>query len=454
MVKKSILILCALVSFLGVKAQTQFADKILAVVGNKIILQSEIGARYLGDKRESSGMDLPESEKCGYLRDMIAEKVMVEQAARDSILVGKEEIESALDTRISNLLQYEFGGNTAAMEKATGKNLYQIKEEYREIIQDQMISTRMRDEVIKNVAITPKEVEDYYKNIPEDRRTNIPATVEVGEIVLKPTVNPEVETYTYEKVADIRKQIVEDGKSFAVMAQLYSEDAGKETGGEMSLNRKSNTIDSRFIAATFKLQPGEISPVFRSSFGYHIVQMVSRNGDDANIRYIVVIPQYTSGDINKALGVLDSAYNLLTSGKLTFNDALAKVGNDDNSKNSGGMVMDSRTGSTILSLDEIGSEDLALAVTELKVGEYSKPMKYTDPIYGGVKCRILYIKSKTEPHQLNLKDDYNIIQKSALNMKQMNHLKKWLEDKAKGYYIKIDQNYINSCDELNMYSSK
>ena len=444
------LILCTVLGAFAAQAQTQYADKIAAVVGDKIILQSEIGARYLGSKKDLSALELAESEKCGFLRDMIAEKVLVEQAARDSVLVTKEEVESALEGRISDILNYEFGGNKEAMEKATGRSIYQIKEDYREPIRDQMISERMKQEVIKNITITPREVEDYYKNIPESGRSNIPATVEFGEIVLKPSVDPEVEKYTYDKVADIRRQIVEDGKSFELMAQLYTEDAGKETGGEMNLNRKASNVDNRFIAAAFKLQPGEVSPVFRSSFGYHIIKMVSRNGDDANIRYIVIIPQYTSGDVAKALAVLDSTYNLLTTGKLTFNEALAKVGNDENSKNGGGMVIDPRTGSTILSVDNISSEDLAIAAAELKVGEYSKPKQYNDP-YGGVKCRILYVKSKTDAHQLNLKDDYNILQKNALSMKQLMHLRKWLEEKSEGYYIKIDQNYYNSCDELKMY---
>lgn len=448
------LILCTVLAGLTAQAQTQYADKVVAVVGDKIILLSDVGSRYLGQKRDRSEIELPESEKCGFLRDMIAEKIMVEQAARDSVLVSKDEVESALEGKISDILQYDFGGNKEALEKATNRSIYQIKEDYREPIRDQMISSRMFQEVIKNVTITPKEVEDYYKQLPEAARTNIPATVEVGEIVLKPSVDPEVEKYTYDKVADIRRQIVEDGKSFALMAQLYTEDAGKETGGEMNLNRKAGNIDSRFIAAAFKLQPGEISPVFRSSFGYHLIQMVSRNGDDASIRYIVVIPQYTSGDITKALSKLDSTYTLLTTGKLSFNEALAKVGNDETSKNAGGMVMDPRTGSTLLSVDNITDEDLALAVSELKVGEYSKPMQYNDQVYGGVKCRILYIKSKTSPHQLNLNDDYNLIQKTALNVKQMNHLKKWLEEKSKGYYIKIDPNYLKSCDELQMYSNK
>ncbi|WP_222166713.1 peptidylprolyl isomerase [Edaphocola aurantiacus] len=450
MVKKSMLILCAVLGAYTAQAQTQYADKITAVVGDKIILQSDIGARYLGQKKDLSGLELPESEKCGFLRDMIAEKVLVEQAARDSVMVTKDEVESALEGRISDILNYEFGGNKEALEKATGRSIYQIKEDYREPIKDQMISERMKQEVIKNITITPKEVEDYYNTIPEDKRTNIPATVEFGEIVLKPSVDPEVEKYTYDKVADIRRQIVEDGKSFELMAQLYTEDAGKETGGEMNLNRKSNNIDNRFIAAAFKLQPGEISPVFRSSFGYHIIKMVSRNGDDANIRYIVIIPQFTSGDIAKALAVLDSTYNLLSTGKLTFNEALSKVGNDENSKNGGGMVIDPRTGSTILSVDNIQSEDLVIAAAELKVGEYSKPKQYSDP-YGGMKCRILYVKSKTDPHQLNLKDDYNILQKNALQMKQLMHLRKWLGEKSKGYYIKIDPNYMTSCDELKMY---
>ena len=442
----------AAISFYA-NAQTQYADKIIATVGSKVILQSEIGKQYLG-KIESDKVELPEYEKCGMLRDAIAAKIMVAQADRDSIMVTQQEVESAVDEQISRILLYEFRGDKNAMERTVGKSIYQIKEEYREPLQEQLVYRKMYMEVVKDVAVTPKEVETFYNQIPEEQKVNIPASVEVGEIVLKPEVDPEIEKYTRERVEDIRKQIVDEGRPFETMAQIYSEDDGAQNGGEMNLNRKDGNYDSRFVAAAFKLQPGEVSPVFRSSFGYHLVKMLERNGDDAKIRYIVIIPKNTASDYDKAIAKLDSVRNLLVSSKLSFGEALNKVSNDDRSKQQGGMVRDMSTGSTILSLDAITSPDLAMEVTKLEVGEYSKPYVYTDEMDRSRKVRIIYLKSKTPPHKMNLKDDYTMIQNAALQMKKMNFLMSWLEDKKDGYYIKIDPNYVNSCEELNIFTKK
>lgn len=449
MTKKVILALGILGYGLSATAQKQYADKIVAIVGSKVILQSEIGKQFLGTQEEQK-IDLPEYAKCELLKDAIASKILVEQAARDSVIVDPEEVESKLDYQITNVMHSGFGGDKAAMERGMGKTIYQIKEEYREVIKEGLTRNKMMQEVIQNVNITPKEVEEFFNKIPADQISNVPATVEVGQIVLKPDVDPEVEKYTKEQVESIRKQIVEDGKSFATMAQIYSEDAGANNGGEMSLNRKQENIDSRFIAATFKLQPGELSPVFRSSFGYHIIQMLERNGDDAKIRYIVVIPKQTSADFEKAIAKMDSVRNDLIASKLTFNEAVNKVSNDDNSKQSGGMIRDNYSGKTILSIDNISEADLAVEVTGLDVGEYSKPQVFTD-YDQNKKVRILYLKSKTAPHQLNLKDDYNTIQENALQVKKMEYLNKWIAEKKDGYYIKIDPNFVTSCPELGLF---
>jgi peptidyl-prolyl cis-trans isomerase SurA len=449
MTKKVILALGILGLGYTAAAQKQYADKIVAIVGSKVILQSEIGKQYLGTQEEQK-INLPEFAKCELLKDAIAAKILVEQAARDSVLVDPEEVESRLDYQITNVLHSGFGGDKAAMERQMGKTIYQIKEEYREIIKEGLTRNKMMQEVIQSVNITPKEVEEYFKKIPEDQLSNIPASVEVGQIVYKPDVDPEVEKYTKEQVESIRKQIVEEGKSFATMAQIYSEDAGANNGGEMSLNRKQEEIDSRFVAATFKLQPGEISPVFRSSFGYHIIEMLERNGDDAKIRYIVVIPKQTSSDFAKAMTKMDSVRNELIASKITFNEAVNKISNDEMSKQSGGMIRDQYTGKTILSIDNIREADLAVEVTGLDVGEYSKPQVFTD-VDQNKKVRILYLKSKTAPHQLNLKDDYNTIQENALQVKKMEYLNKWIGEKKDGYYIKIDPNYVNSCPELGLF---
>jgi peptidyl-prolyl cis-trans isomerase SurA len=399
-------------------------------------------------------LDIPEYAKCGLLRDAIAAKVLVEQAARDSVIVGAEEVDGALDNQIMSTLYDGFGGDKAAMEKRLGKTIYQIKEEYRPFIKDKLTWQKMYAEVVKNVAITPKEVETYFNSVPEDQKTNIPASVEVGEIVLKPEVDPEVEAYTKNQLEDIRKQIVEGGKSFATLAQVYSEDGSANNGGEMNLNRKDSRYDSRFVSSAFKLQPGEISPVFRSSFGYHIIEMMERNGDDAKIRYFVLIPKFTSSDYEKAISKMDSVRNLLVTSKLSFSEAVNKVSNDDISKQSGGMIRDRQTGSSMLSVDNITDPDLALEIADLEVGQYSKPQLFVDETDRSQKVRILYVKSKQVPHQINLKDDYGIIQNYALQIKKSAYLNDWLAEKSKGYYIKIDPKYVSNCDEVKMFIHK
>lgn len=450
MLKKLFLVVSLILSACAVNAQNDYADKIVGTVGNHIILLSEVNYTYEGMMREAQGM-APVDGRCGVLRDLIAEKVLVEQAARDSILVTEEEVEAAVTERLAKVLYYDFGGNKEVMERTLNKSYYQIKEEYRPITRNQMLAERMRSELIKPITITPKEVEEFFGSIPPEGLSNVPAQVEVGEIVLNPEVSPEMEKITYEKVADIRRDIIENGKSFELMAQLYSEDGNSENGGMMDINRKSQNLDNRFIAAAFKLQNSEISPVFRSSFGYHIIQMLSRNGDDAKIRYIVVIPRSTEDDIRTASLKMDSVYNLVQSGKLSFGEAVNKVSNDDRSKNSGGMVMDMNTGSTVLTVENIADPQVAMAVGQLNVGEYSKPQPFQDSRNGPIKYRILYLKSRTEPHQINLRDDYSIIQRNALNRKQMNYLGKWLSENSSAYYIKIDPEFNSTCEELAIY---
>lgn len=447
MTRKIIPILLSLgVCNVGLAQQKEYADKILATVGNKIILQSDIGSQFLGEKNDKN-VEIPEYAKCNMLREAIAGKIMVQQAVRDSVMVTNDQVESALDEQIRRIMYYNYGGDKAAMEKSQGKTIYQIKEEYREPIKDKLVSRKMMEEIIKNVTITPNEVETFFNQLPESEKTNIPASVEIGQIVLKPEVDPEVEAYAKQKVEDIRKQIVEEGKAFSLMAQMYSEDAGADNGGELNINRKGN-LDKRFIAAAFRLQPGEISPVFRSSFGYHIVEMVERNGDDAKVKYVVVVPKATKGDYEKTIAKLDSVRTELIGSKLSFIDAVNKVSNDDNNKQQGGIIRDPNTGSSSLGVDEMSDADLALEVSNLSVGEYSKPMVFLDEIDRNTKVRILFIKSKTAPHQINLKEDYSLIQNIALQNKKMKYLNDWLLEKKSGYYIKIDPAYLSSCEML------
>lgn len=423
-------------------AQEQMADKIVGQVGNKIILQSDVEEMFKQGKQ--SNPNLSDTVKCGIFYTLMSQQILIEQADRDSVIVTDEEVEGTLDNRIRGMIQ-QYGSKEAFEEANGGRTIYQLKEEFREFFKDKAIADKMQGQVMSNVKVTPQEIEAFYKSLPQDSLPPYPATIEMGQIVLSPQVDPEIEKLAKEKLEGIRKDIVENGKSFATMAGIYGMDGTRDNGGLLTIERKGG-FDPSFVAAAFRLQPGEISPVFRSKFGYHIVQMVSRAGDEAEVRHIIIIPEITTSDLQASMKKLDSVRADLVSGKISFSEAVGKYSTDEQSKMTGGMVYDNQ-GNSLLTADGMDRE-MALAIGDMKVGDYSQPQIFTEnPQTQSRSTRILYMKNKTEPHVLNLKDDYAKIQAGALSKKQSEYLETWINERVDNYYIKVAPEY-QDCSEM------
>jgi len=441
MLRTCLIIFCMLGAAIPAFSQQKAADKIIAIIGNKIILQSELGTHIYMQKRDNP--NISDSAICDIFHNMLAEKLLVEQAIRDSVIVDDAAVEGELDNRLRGYMADY--GSKERMEEVLGKTIYQIKDENRQVIKDQLTAQKEQMTVMENVKITPEEVKVFFNTIPDAEKPLLPATVEMGQIVVKPDVDPELDKYAKDQLETIRKDIVENGKDFAVMAGIYSQDPGsKNTGGEYKINRSG--FDPAFVSAAYRLQPGEISPVIKSRFGYHIIKMEKRMGEEAIVKHILIRPEITSIDIQKTLAKLDTIKNNLDSGKITFQTAVAKYSTDDNSKMTGGMVYDPQSGGTLLPIEQLDPQ-MALEVEKLKIGQFSTPQVFTDPQTGDKSCRILYLKSRTDPHKANLKDDYNQIQSFALGKKKNEHLMKWIAEKLPTYYIKLDPAYKN-CDLL------
>ncbi len=435
------LVLLASVAAMPALAQVQVANKIIGQVGNKIILQSDLNELYNQEKQGRP--NIGEEDKCNMFYNLLAQQILIEQAGRDSVIVTDEEVDNILDNRIRVMMQ-QYGSKEAFEEANGGRTIYQLKEEYRSFFKDKAVADKMQGQIMEKVKVTPQEIESFYKGLPQDSLPPYPATVEMGQIVIKPTVDPEIDQLAKDKLEGIRKEIVENGKSFTSMAGIYSMDGTKDNGGEMDITRKE--VDPQFASAAYRLQPGEISPVIKSKFGYHIIQMVRRMGDEAKVRHIIIIPEVTNVDLQKGLKKLDSIRAELVSGKLTFAEAVGKYSTDEQSKMTGGMVYDNNTGSPVLAIDGLDRE-MAQVVGELKIGEYSQPQIFVDNQNGSRATRILFMKTRTDPHILNLKDDYAKIQQGALSKKQSEYIKKWINERIETYYIKIAPEY-QSCTEL------
>ncbi|HOZ52577.1 MAG TPA: peptidylprolyl isomerase [Chitinophagaceae bacterium] len=422
----------------NLNAQTENLDKVIAIVGDKIILKSEIEMAFEDYKRENP--ETPESLKCELLENAMGQKIVTEQADRDSVFVTDEEVEAQLDNRIRSFVsQY---GSEEKLAEVSGRTTYQLKDDYRPMFKENLQFQKMQGEIMASVKITPQEVRAFYEKIPKDSLPFYPSTVEVGQIVFRPDVNKEVEDYAIERLENIRKDITSGKSAFDLMAGIYSEDPGsRDNGGDLGVMGRDELVPE-FAAAAFKLQNGEISPVVKTSFGYHIVQMVNRQGEKAKLRHILIKPLITEDMSKLALKKADSVRAGLVSGKLVFSAAVGKYSNDDASKMTGGMITNQQTGATSLLTEDL-EPSVALIINEMKVGEYSQPVEYTDSRTGDKLVRIVYLKSRTEPHKANLQDDYNKIQQVAFAEKQNTYLMTWLEDHISSFYIMIDEEYAN-----------
>ena len=438
---KKIFTLILLVSaYSGFSQQKVVADKIVGIVGDKIILKSDVFNEILDRRRR--GEPVPDNAECYIMEQILTLKGLVLQAEKDSILVGDEEIDALLDNQIRGFIQQY--GSKEALEEVAGRTIYQIKEDFRQSFKERELAKRMRDKIVESVRITPQEVKAYWERIPKDSLPFYESEVEVCEIVVYPKAARDFEKLAMDELADYKRQIESGESRIETLARLYSDDpAAKENSGQYALNRTEKAFDPAFVSNAFRLKEKQVSPVFKSKFGYHIIQMVSRAGDDAIVRHVLRIPKITETEINTAVFKLDTVRSRLIAGSITFGEAASKFSEDENAKFTGGCRQGPN--GTHLTIDQL-DKDMVLMLDKMKPGEYSKPTLFSDERQKkGV--RIVYLKTRTDPHRENLKDDYNRIAQRALEIKKNQALEKWFASKVPTYYIMIDDE-IRNCGML------
>jgi peptidyl-prolyl cis-trans isomerase SurA len=421
------------------------ADKIVGQVGDKIILRSDIENSIADLKRQAQGQEnvvIPTA--CQILEGQLIQKALVLQGQKDSLKISEDDIDAALDNRIRGAIQQY--GSKDLLEEIAGKTIYQLKEDFREAFRDQKLAEEMQKKIVGNVKITPNEVRAYYAKIPKDSLPFYESEVEISQVVVIPKANKDVEEYVAKQMLDYKRQVESGKQKFEQLVKLYSEDPGsKDAGGQYTLNRNEKTWDPAFLSASFRLKEGQISPVVKSKFGLHIIQLVSRSGDEAVVRHILRIPPVTEDEIKETTVKLDSIKRALVAGSLSFNEAVSKFSDDENSKFSAGSVA-GPNGSVFLTIDML-DKDMVVALKNLKPGQYSAPQVYTDE-RSRKAVRLIYLKRRTEPHRENLLDDYNRISQRAIEEKKSAALEKWFKDHIPTYYVSIDKDYAG-CDGLN-----
>jgi len=247
-----------------------------------------------------------------------------------------------------------------------------------------------------------------------------------------------------------KKQIESKITTFDKLAKQVSEDPGsKDRGGQYQINRNEKSWDLVFMSTAFRLKEGEISAPVKSKFGYHIIQKVQRNGDDANLRQLLRIPPVTDDEIKQAKVKLDSVRANIISGKISFNAAASKYSDDESAKFAGPFITN-RDGSTYVTIDAL-DKDMVGMLGKMKVGTYSQPTAFADE-QGKKGVRIVFLKSRSEPHRMNLHDDYSKISQFALEEKKAKAMEKWMMSKLPTYYISVDPQTEADCKQLKKFT--
>lgn len=419
--------------------QQQVIDKVVAVVGSNIILQSEIEEQYLQFRLQGGIKGSASSIRCEILEDLLFRKLMLNQAELDSITVTDEQIDSEVERYVRYYISQL--GSVEKLEKYYDKNIAEIRDDLHKQLKEKQLMEEVQRSIVSGVSATPSDVREFYRSIPKDSIPMISTQYEIAQLVKKPPITLDEKLAVKNELYGIRERILK-GERFSTMARIYSEDPGSANkGGELGFMGRGDLVPE-FEAAAFALRDGEISEVIETEYGFHIIQLIERRGDYINVRHILRTLKVSPEALQQSYNELEYIANLIRNDSITFDEAV-KIHSDEPDKVNGGYLVNELDGSTLFNAEEL-DQQVSVVINRLQVGEVSDPvpMKTSD---GKDAYRLLIIKKKTAPHKANLKDDYAIIQQWTMQKQRQDAINKWIKAKSTKAYVKICDEY-KDCD--------
>lgn len=425
----------------------QLIDKIVAQVGDEIILLSNIQAAKLQQVQERNleVKDINTLSDCKIIEDLMYQNLLLNQARLDSLPISDEQVDSEMENRLRYIISSMPGGRDQ-FEKFYGKSITQIKEDFRVIIRNQILARDMQQKLTSSVSVTPKEVEAYFNNLPKDSIPYINMKLSFQQIAYFPAITQEDKNKVYNELRDIRSKILAGDKSFEFYARTKSEDPGSAAQGGKIAASKGMMVPA-FEAAVFSLKPGEISEVFESEYGYHVLKLNSRLGEDYTCQHILLTVKSSEESLNDAAAKIDSCYSLLLDNKITWEEAVLRFSNDENTKQNKGIITNPRTGEQTWDMQDLNEIDREIYVLTdaLEESKFTQPNIYFDVMARKQGFRIVRLMKRFPPHIANLTDDYMLIKRAAENDKMQKTLEKWVESKVNNVYIRLDDS-LKNCD--------
>ncbi|WP_223653804.1 peptidylprolyl isomerase [Hymenobacter psoromatis] len=414
----------------------QILDGIAVKVDNQIILRSDIEGLMAQEQTRAQGKPLPPDLRCKILQSLVLNKLMLARADLDSVTVTDVQVSGELDRRMNYFVQQV--GSEKKLEALYNKPVRALKEDLRPQVRDQLVQQKMQEQIVGKVAVTPREVKEYFDKVPKDSIPYFSTEVEVGQIVIPAQVNDAAKQAAIAQLNDIRARVLA-GESFEELAKKYSQDPGSGAqGGYLGFFKKGELVPE-YEAASRKLEPGQLSPVVESQFGFHLIQFIERKGDAYSTRHILLKPATGTADASVAAIKLTRIRTQILKDSISFAKAAKDFSTDKISAANGGLLANRQDGGSKLPLDKLDPA-IFFIIDTMKVGHITPPLPYrTDD--GKEAMRILYLKSNTPPHQANLLDDYQKISQAAIAQKKNRALDEWYEKNRSTVYLEVAPEY-------------
>lgn len=418
----------------GQKYSNGLVDKTIAVVGNEMIMLSDLEEEV--EMMRAYGMLSDKSGRCEILEQMMSSKLFLMQARVDSIAVNNEMVESELRNRM-DMLRTNLGGDDA-VEEQFGKPIYKLRQEWREAITDQTLTQQMQQEIAGKIPeLTPYDVQKYVDESDPSDLPVVPIKYQLRQICVYPDRDA-ANLAVKERLLTIRERII-NGEKFSTLARIYSQDPGSaRKGGELGMASKS-IFWPAFSDAAMALKPGVVSQIVETPDGFHIIEVLEKKGDMFNARHILLKPEYTSEDRQKGFHVLDSLRTELNNDAVTFELAARFYSEDPATRTNGGQMADPMTGSSYFEIDQLKPQDYA-AIKNLKEGELSEPFESLDNEGrdGNLVYKLLKVDKIIPAHPATFSQDYTLMLQHAKSELQTEAIDKFIEEKIKTTYIIID----------------
>ena len=442
MSRKLFALICLLVP-LSLQAQTDsigtIVDEVIWVVGDEAILKSDVEAMRIQGQQE--GMHWKGDPDCAIPEQIAVQKLYLNQAIIDSVEVTESEITQGVEQYVENMISVI--GSKEKLEEYQKKSLSQIRADLRESYRERQMVQGMQQKLVKDIAVTPAEVRNYFKNVPQDSLPFVPTEVEVQIITQQPRVEQEEINRIKEELREYTDRVNKGETSFQTLARMYSEDPGTaRRGGELDYTPRA-ALDPAFANVAFSLSdPKRVSKIVESEFGYHIIQLIDKRGDKVKVRHILRKPVISDESITKAINRLDSIRTDITEGKFPFEAGASIISDDKDTRNNNGLMFNvTQDGlrTSRFKLSDLPSE-VAKAVDVLQVGEISKPFQMINA-RGKTVCAIVKLKSRTEGHKATITEDFQVMKNLVLEKRRQERLHQWVVNRIKSVYVRINDRY-------------